>query len=99
MFHIWVNRCNFEQSGCILFERYQSIASANNKWKEMATYFAVLDYGHGGSNPGAVYGGVEKKIVNIMLGESVRRSLKDRAGDARGVWETDLPDPVAHRDS
>lgn len=66
----------------------------------MATYFAVLDYGHGGSKPGAVYGGVEEKIVNMILGESVRRSLKDRAGDEVGVMLTrddDYDIPLAAR--
>jgi len=42
----------------------------------------VLDYGHGGSKPGAVYEGVEEKTVNLLAGQKIFDALhKDETGD------------------
>jgi len=35
----------------------------------------VVDYGHGGSKPGAVYGGVEEKTVNLLTGNALYQAL------------------------
>ncbi len=42
----------------------------------MSTHRIVLDYGHGGSKPGAVYGGVEEKTVNLLLGQVCAERLR-----------------------
>lgn len=42
----------------------------------------VLDYGHGGSKPGAVYEGVEEKTVNLLTGQKIFEALhKDETGN------------------
>ncbi len=47
----------------------------------MNKYRIVLDYGHGGSKPGAVYGGVEEKTVNLLTGQELYRNLHAGKGD------------------
>ncbi len=47
----------------------------------MSKYRIVLDYGHGGSKPGAVYGGVEEKTVNLLTGQDLYRRLHAGKGD------------------
>jgi N-acetylmuramoyl-L-alanine amidase len=41
----------------------------------MSKYRIVLDYGHGGSKPGAVAGGIEEKYVNLMTGKALYDAL------------------------
>jgi N-acetylmuramoyl-L-alanine amidase len=41
----------------------------------MSKYRIVLDYGHGGSKPGAISGGVEEKTVNLLTGQELDRQL------------------------
>ncbi|UCE19723.1 MAG: N-acetylmuramoyl-L-alanine amidase [Gemmatimonadota bacterium] len=41
----------------------------------MNTRRVVIDYGHGGSKPGAVYGGVEEKTVNLFTGQELYHEL------------------------
>lgn len=38
----------------------------------------VLDYGHGGSKKGAVYGGIEEKLVNLHTGNEIFRELHEQ---------------------
>lgn len=46
----------------------------------MSIVRVVLDYGHGGEKPGASYGGVQEKAVNLQLGSKIYSSLHDQAG-------------------
>ncbi|MEE9464054.1 MAG: N-acetylmuramoyl-L-alanine amidase [Candidatus Neomarinimicrobiota bacterium] len=46
----------------------------------MSKYRIVLDYGHGGSKPGAVYGGIEEKTVNLLTGQELNRRLHSENG-------------------
>jgi len=41
----------------------------------------VLDYGHGGSKPGAVHGGAVEKELNMLTGEELFGFLHSRYGD------------------
>ncbi len=47
----------------------------------MSKYRIVLDYGHGGSKPGAVYGGIEEKTVNYLTGQELDRHFRDLGDD------------------
>ncbi len=44
-----------------------------------SSYVVVIDAGHGGDDPGAVYGGVQEKVVNLkvakLLGDKIKKSL------------------------
>ncbi len=42
----------------------------------MTSYRVVIDYGHGGSKSGAVYGGIEEKTVNMLTGEEIYEQLR-----------------------
>jgi N-acetylmuramoyl-L-alanine amidase len=45
----------------------------------MSAARVVLDFGHGGSKPGAVYGGVEEKTVNFLLGQLLAERLRQES--------------------
>lgn len=47
----------------------------------MSKYRIVLDYGHGGSKPGAVYRGTEEKTVNYLTGQELYRHFGDLGGN------------------
>jgi hypothetical protein len=46
----------------------------------MSKYRIVLDYGHGGSKPGAVAGGIEERHVNLMTGKALYDALHEQKG-------------------
>ena len=50
----------------------------------MNKYRIVLDYGHGGSKPGAVCEGTEEKTVNYFTGEELHRHFR-ALGGKRGL--------------
>lgn len=43
-------------------------------------FLVVLDPGHGGSAPGAIYGGVEEKDINLAVAQLVRALLEEQEG-------------------
>lgn len=43
----------------------------------MSSFRVVIDYGHGGSKPGATYGGVEEKTVNMLTGVEIYNHLRN----------------------
>ncbi|UCH61651.1 MAG: N-acetylmuramoyl-L-alanine amidase [Fidelibacterota bacterium] len=47
----------------------------------MSKYRIVLDYGHGGSKPGAVCEGTEEKTVNYLTGQELNRHFRTLGGD------------------
>lgn len=44
------------------------------------TFLVVLDPGHGGSAPGAIYEGVEEKDINLMVAQLVWALLEEQEG-------------------
>lgn len=68
----------------------------------MANYRVVLDYGHGGSKPGAAYNGIEEKTVNLLLGQSIyaalwQQSTADRTIQVMLTRDSDYDIPISVR--
>ena len=49
-------------------------------------YKIVLDAGHGGTDPGAVYNGRNEKDDNLALAQAVGKILEDKDVYKRQVW-------------
>lgn len=63
----------------------------------MSAARVVLDFGHGGSKPGAVYGGVEEKTVNLLLGQSLAERLRQADLDVLLTRDGDYDVPLGVR--
>lgn len=59
--------------------------SAQNK-KQPGVRTVVIDPGHGGNDPGAVYGGVKEKDLNLKVGLKLGKLISDNCPDVKVVY-------------
>ncbi|MFI3294456.1 MAG: N-acetylmuramoyl-L-alanine amidase [Rikenellaceae bacterium] len=67
--------------------------------KSSSRWVIVIDPGHGGKSPGAIYGGVQEKDVNLSVGLLLEKMLQSQLPSAQIIFtrKTDVDIPLAQR--
>lgn len=80
------------QNGCeitIVFS-YREIPSRGDEGSLLKNKIIVIDPGHGGSDPGAVYAGVYEKDLNLNIAMRLRKLLEESGATVLMTRESDI---------
>lgn len=66
-----------------------SYMTLGNRGKPLSSYRVLIDPGHGGSETGAIHGGVYEKDINLQISKYLRRMLEDEGIKTYMTRDTD----------